>query len=53
MAKIKFEIEFENKEWKPIKHEGFTSDKNAYRIYRLVIPKKDDFPETKKPEAKA
>lgn len=51
MAKIKLEIEFENKEWRPIKHEGSTSDKNAYRIYRLIIPKKTDFEETQKPKA--
>jgi hypothetical protein len=45
MAKVRVDIEFDNKEWKPIKIETETSDKNAYRIYRLIIPKKADFEE--------
>lgn len=54
MAKIKLEIVFSDPAWKPIKIEAEGSDKSAYRIYRLVIPKKTDFPETnKKPEVKA
>lgn len=46
MAKILLEVEFtENPTWKPIKIETTTSDKNAYRIYRLIQPKKRDFQE--------
>lgn len=57
MAKIELNIEFDNEKWKPIKISTETSDKNAYRIYRLVIPKKTDFKEEKpkeepKPEEK-
>jgi len=47
MAKIKIEIDFDNKEWKPIKMESHTTDKNAYRIYRLIIPKKSDYEDEK------
>lgn len=47
MARIKFEIEFEDKSWKPIKHEGYATDKAAWRIYRLIIPKKIDYPPQK------
>lgn len=43
MAKIEFSVKFDNKEWKPISISTETSDKNAYRIYRLIIPKKSDF----------
>lgn len=54
MAKIKLDIDFDNKEWKPIQITTETSDKNAYRIYRLVIPKKSDFDEfTKKEDEKS
>ena len=48
MAKINLSIEYDNKEWKPAKIETETSDKNAYRIFRLIVPKKSDF---KEPEA--
>jgi len=40
MAKINLEITFDNSEWKPIKINTETSDKNAYRIFRAVVPKR-------------
>lgn len=39
MAKVSLKIEFENPEWKPISIETETTDKNAYRIYRTIIPR--------------
>jgi hypothetical protein len=52
IAKIKLEIEFENKDWTPIKIENSTSDKNAYRIFRMIVPKKSDFEQEEKPQEK-
>lgn len=45
MAKVSLSIVFDNKEWKPISINTETSDKNAYRMYRQIIPKKADFKE--------
>ena len=43
MARIELKIEFENPEWQPIEYKSLTSDKNAYRIWKLIQPKKADF----------
>jgi len=46
MAKVKLEIQFDNKEWKPISIETTLPDKFAYVVYRKVLPKRKDFVES-------
>jgi len=55
MAKIELDIVFDNENWKPIYIKTETSDKNAYRIYRLVKPKRieKEEPKPEEPEEKS
>lgn len=44
MAYVKFEVSFDNEEWKDLAISTNISDKLAYKIYRVIAPKKADFP---------